>query len=56
MRKADLLFLTSITVMSCMFIYAMQVRNLALFGISEAGAVISIVAYAIYNKCNVKGE
>lgn len=56
MRKADLLFLTSITVMSCVLICAMQVGSLALFEISEAGALISIAAYAIYNKCSVKGE
>jgi hypothetical protein len=50
MRKADLLFVVSIVLMSVGMMYAMWTKNLALFAIFEAGALLDIIAYARYNR------
>jgi hypothetical protein len=49
MRKTDLLFVVSIVLMSVGMMYAMWTKNLALFAIFEAGALLDIIAYARHN-------
>lgn len=50
MRKADLLFVVNIIVMSCVLVYALWTKNLVLFAIAEAGCLIDIIAFARYNR------
>ena len=50
MRKADLVFVVSIVLMSVGMMYAMEIKNLALFAIFEVGALLDIIAYAKYNR------
>lgn len=50
MKKADLLFVVSITAMSCVMMYAMWNKNLTLFAIAEVGCLLDIIAFARYNR------
>jgi hypothetical protein len=50
MRKADLLFMVSITVMSCIMMYAIWTKNIYLFAIGELGCIADIIAYWRYNR------
>jgi len=50
MRKADLLFVVSITLMSCVMMYAMWTKNIYLFAIAEAGMLLDMVAFWRYNR------
>ena len=49
MRRADLLFLTSITIMSCAMFYGIMTKNIYVFAIGEFGCILDIMAYARYN-------
>ena len=50
MRKADLLFVVSIMVMSCIMFYGIMTKNIYVFAFGELGAILDIIAYARYNK------
>jgi hypothetical protein len=50
MRKADLVFVVSIVLMSVGMMYAIEVKNLVLFAVFEAGALLDIIAYTRYNR------
>jgi hypothetical protein len=50
MRKADLMFVASITMMSCLMMYAMHTKSITLFAIAEVGCLLDIIAYWRYNK------
>jgi hypothetical protein len=52
MRKADLLFVMSITLMSCVMMYAMETKSITLFAIAEAGMLLDMVAFWRYNRRN----
>lgn len=49
MRKADLVFVASIMVMSCVMFYGIITKNIVLFAIGELGCILDIMAYAKYN-------
>ncbi len=49
MRKADLLFVTSIMVMSCVMFYGIMTKNIYVFAIGELGCILDIIAFARYN-------
>jgi len=50
MRKADLLFMVSIIVMSCIMVHALWIGNIYLFAIGELGCLADIIAYWRYNR------
>ncbi len=50
MRKADLLFIVSVTMMSCVMMYAMWTKNIYLFAIAEVGILLDLFAFWRYNR------
>lgn len=50
MKKADLLFVSSIMVMSCVMFYGIMTKNIVWFAIGELGCILDIMAFARYNR------
>lgn len=50
MKKAELIFIVSITAMSCAMIYAMYTKNIYLLIAGQVGFVLDIIAFWRYNR------